>query len=32
MIHAANSNRGVVYDTINSGYYANNYYGARRVQ
>lgn len=32
MIHAANSNRGVVYDTIESGYYANNYYGARRVQ
>lgn len=32
MIHAANSNRGVVYDTINSGYYYNNYYGARRVQ
>ena len=32
MIHAANSNRGVVYDTINSGYYANNYYGARRIQ
>lgn len=29
-IHAANSNRGVVYDTINSGYYAENYAGARR--
>ena len=30
-IHAANSNRGVVYDTINSGYYADNYAGARRL-
>lgn len=29
-IHAANANRGVVYDTINSGYYAENYVGARR--
>ena len=31
-IHAANPNRGVVYDSINSGYYATNYAGARRVQ
>lgn len=31
-IHAANSNRGVVYDSINSGYYADNYAGARRLQ
>lgn len=30
-IHAANSNRGVVCDTINSGYYQNNYAGARRL-
>jgi cell wall-associated NlpC family hydrolase len=30
-IHAANSNRGVVYYTINSGYYADNYAGARRL-
>ena len=30
-IHAANSNRGVVYDSIESGYYANNYAGARRL-
>lgn len=29
-IHAANAKRGVVYDTINSGYYADNYAGARR--
>lgn len=29
-IHAANAQRGVVYDTINSGYYAENYAGARR--
>lgn len=29
-IHAANSKRGVVYDTIESGYYADNYAGARR--
>lgn len=29
-IHAANAQRGVVYDTINSGYYADNYAGARR--
>ena len=32
MIHAANPKRGVVIDTINSGYYYNNYVGARRVQ
>lgn len=32
MIHAANPRRGVVTDTINSGYYYNNYVGARRVQ
>ena len=32
MIHAANPKRGVVTDTINSGYYFNNYVGARRVQ
>ncbi len=31
MIHAANSTRGVVIDTINSGYYYTNYIGARRV-
>lgn len=31
-IHAANSNRGVVYDSIISGYYADNYAGARRLQ
>lgn len=30
-IHAANSNRGVVYDSIESEYYANNYAGARRL-
>ena len=30
-IHAANPSRGVVYDTINSGYYNTNYAGARRV-
>ena len=30
-IHAANATRGVVYDTINSGYYATNYAGARRI-
>lgn len=29
-IHSANAKRGVVYDTINSGYYADNYAGARR--
>ena len=32
MIHAANSKRGVVTDTINSGYYAENYVTARRLQ
>ncbi len=31
-IHAANPSKGVVYDSINSGYYATNYAGARRVQ
>lgn len=31
MIHAANPNRGVVTDTINSGYYNTYYYSARRV-
>lgn len=31
MIHAANSNRGVVTDTINSGYYNTYYYTARRI-
>lgn len=31
MIHAANSKRGVVIDTINSGYYNTYYYSARRV-
>lgn len=31
MIHAANPSRGVTTDTINSGYYNNNYVGARRV-
>jgi len=31
-IHAANSNRGVVIDSIESGYYYENYAGARRVQ
>lgn len=30
-IHAANAKKGVVYDTINSGYYADNYAGARRL-
>lgn len=30
-IHAANAKRGVVYDTIESGYYAQNYVGARRL-
>ena len=29
-IHAANSNRGVVIDTLESGYYADNYVTARR--
>ena len=31
MIHAANPKRGVVTDTINSGYYSTYYYSARRV-
>lgn len=31
IVHAANSSRGVTTDTINSGYYNNNYVGARRV-
>lgn len=31
MVHAANPSRGVTTDTINSGYYYNNYVGARRV-
>lgn len=31
MVHAANASRGVTTDTINSGYYNNNYVGARRV-
>ena len=31
IIHAANPSRGVVTDTINSGYYNTNYVGARRV-
>lgn len=31
-IHSANSNRGVVIDTIESGYYCENYKGARRIQ
>ena len=31
MVHAANPSRGVTTDTINSGYYNNNYVGARRV-
>ena len=30
-IHAANPRRGVVTDTINSGYYNTYYYSARRV-
>ena len=30
-IHAANSRRGVVTDTINSGYYDTYYYQARRI-
>lgn len=30
-IHAANSRRGVVTDTINSGYYNTYYYQARRI-
>ena len=32
IVHAANSSRGVTIDTINSGYYNNNYVGARRVK
>lgn len=31
MVHAANKSRGVTTDTIESGYYNNNYVGARRV-
>lgn len=31
IVHAANPKRGVTIDTINSGYYNNNYVGARRV-
>ena len=31
IVHAANPSRGVTIDTINSGYYNNNYIGARRV-
>jgi len=31
MVHAANSANGVRIDNINSGYYANQYVGARRV-
>ena len=31
IVHAANKARGVTTDTINSGYYNNNYVGARRV-
>ena len=31
IVHAANTSRGVTTDTINSGYYKNNYVGARRV-
>lgn len=31
IVHAANPQRGVTIDTINSGYYNNNYVGARRV-
>lgn len=30
-IHAANASRGVTTDTLASGYYADNYVGARRV-
>ena len=30
-VHAANSKRGVVIDTINSGYYNTYYYSARRI-
>lgn len=31
IVHAANPSRGVTIDTITSGYYNNNYVGARRV-
>lgn len=31
IVHAANSRRGVTIDTIDSGYYADNYVTARRV-
>lgn len=31
IVHAANTSRGVTTDTINSGYYYNNYVGARRI-
>ena len=31
IVHAATPSRGVTIDTINSGYYNNNYVGARRV-
>lgn len=31
-IHSANPRRGVVIDTIRSGYYNRHYYTARRVQ
>ena len=31
MVHAANPRRGVVTDTINSGYYNTYYYSARRI-
>lgn len=31
IVHAANPSRGVTTDTIDSGYYNNNYVGARRV-
>lgn len=30
-IHAANKQRGVTIDTLTSGYYKNNYVGARRI-
>ena len=32
MVHAANPRRGVVTDTINSGYYNTYYYTARRIE
>lgn len=31
IVHAANPSKGVTTDTINSGYYYNNYVGARRI-